>query len=250
MNLKDKLEGGGEVLGSWAILPSPEAANVMIKAGLDFVLIDMEHGAADYVTAQRMVMAAEAAGGASVIRVGEHSESAVLKALDAGAGGVIVPHVSTPEDARRAVSYMLYPPEGERGYSPYTKAGGYMHSPGFVTRANAAVLKGVIVEGAAGIRNLDEILAVKGLDLIYVGTYDISSTLGIAGQTSDPRVLKVLEDSAAKIRKAGKAAGCLFKSEEELRYFREHGIRFLTYKVDTWVLYEEYRKSAEMMRGK
>ncbi|OFW35609.1 MAG: hypothetical protein A2074_04085 [Candidatus Aquicultor primus] len=248
MSLKEKLESGKEILGSWAILPSPEAANVMIKAGLDFVLIDMEHGPADYVTAQRMVMAAEAAGGCSVIRVGEHNEAAVLKALDTGTGGVIVPHVSTPEDARRAVSFMLYPPEGERGYSPYTKAGGYIHSAGYVQKANAAVLKGVIVEGKTGIDNLDAILAVKGLDLVYVGTYDISSTLGIAGQTSDPRVLKVLEESVAKIRKAGKSAGCLFKSEEELRYFRKLGIGFLTYKVDTWVLYEEFKKAADMVR--
>lgn len=250
MTLKEKLENGEEILGSWAILPSPEAANIMIKAGLDFVLIDMEHGPADYVSAQRMVMGAEAAGGSSVIRVGEHSEIAVLRALDTGTGGVIVPHVSTKEDARRAVGYMMYPPEGERGYSPYTKAGGYIHSPGFVQRANRSILKGVIVEGKTGLDNLEEILTVKDLDLVYVGTYDISSTLGIAGQTADPRVLKVLEDSAAKIAKAGKAAGCLFKNEEELLHFRKHSIRFLTYKVDTWVLYEGFNKAADIVRKK
>ncbi|MDD5208177.1 MAG: aldolase/citrate lyase family protein [Elusimicrobiales bacterium] len=250
MSLKEKLEGGNEILGSWAIMPSPEAANVMIKAGLDFVLIDLEHGPADYVVAQRMVMAAEAAGGSSIIRVGEHSEAAVLKALDTGTGGVIVPHVSTREDAQRAVSFMMYPPDGERGYSPYTKAGGYFHESGFVQRANRTVLKGVIVEGENGIDNLDDILAVKNLDLVYVGTYDISSALGIAGQTSDPRVLKVLEESAVKIRKAGKAVGCLFKNEDELHYFRKLGIKFLTYKVDTWVLYEEFKKMADIARGK
>lgn len=250
MTLKERLGNGGEILGSWAILPSPEAANVMIKAGLDFVLIDLEHGAADCVTAQRMVMAAEAAGGSSIIRVGEHNEAAVLKALDTGTGGVIVPHVSTAEDARRAVSFMMYPPEGERGYSPYTKAGGYCHQDGYVQKANRSVLKGVIVEGKNGIENLGEILAVEGLDLVYVGTYDISSSLGMAGRTGAPKVLKVLEECAAKIKASGKAAGCLFKNGDELAYFRKLGIRFLTYKVDTWVLYEEFRKIADIVRKK
>lgn len=250
MNFKERLAGGNEVLGTWAILPSPEAVNVQIKAGLDFVLIDMEHGAVDYVTAQRMVMAAEAAGGESIIRVGEHNESAVLKALDTGTGGVIVPHISHKIDAERAVKFMMYPPEGVRGYSPYTKAGGYIHSPDYVRRANASVLKGIIVEGEEGLDNLDEILTVKDLDLVYVGTYDISSTLGIAGQTSDPRVLAVLENSVAKINKAGKSAGCLFNDENSLRYFRKLGIKFLTYKVDTWVLYEGFKKMVDIVGGK
>jgi 2-keto-3-deoxy-L-rhamnonate aldolase RhmA len=97
---------------------------------------------------------------------------------------------------------------------------------------------------------LDAILTVKNLDLIYVGTYDISSMLGVAGQTSHPEVLKVVEASAAKILKAGKAVGGLFKDDKELAYFRKLGIKFLTYKTDTATLFDAFNQANKTVKGK
>lgn len=250
MTLKEKLDSGKEILGTWGLLPSPETVHVLIKAGLDFVIIDMEHGPADILTAHRMMMAAEAAGGTALIRVGVNEEAVILKALDTGISGILVPHIQSKADAQKAVACMMFPPEGCRGYTPFTKAGGYHYKSEFVSAANKTVLKGVLVEGKEGLENLDAILTVKGLDLIYIGTYDISSTLGVAGQTSHPEVLKVLETSTAKILKAGKAVGGLFKNDEELAYFRKLGIKFLAYQTDTSALFESFKRAHDRVKGK
>ena len=250
MTLKEKLCSGTEILGTWALIPSPETVHVMIKAGLDFVVIDREHGPIDILTAQRMVTAAEAAGGAALIRIGANEEDVILKALDTGASGILVPHVQCKADAEKAVACMMFPPEGCRGYSPYTKAAGYQVDPGFVSRANKTVLRGVLVEGKEGLENLDSILTVRDLDLIYIGTYDISSALGVAGQTGHQEVLKVLEASAAKVLKAGKAVGGLFKDDKELAYFRKLGIKFLTYQTDTLALFEAFNRASKSVKGK
>jgi 4-hydroxy-2-oxoheptanedioate aldolase len=174
----------------------------------------------------------------------------ILKALDTGASGILVPHIQSQDAAAKASERMMFPPDGCRGYTPFTKAAGYHHDSGFGAAANKTVLKGVLVEGKEGLENLDAILTVKHLDLIYVGTYDISSTLGVAGQTSHPEVLKVLEASAAKILKAGKTVGGLFKDDEELAYFRKLGIKFLTYKTDTATLFDAFKQANKTVKGK
>jgi 4-hydroxy-2-oxoheptanedioate aldolase len=250
MTLNEKFRSGKEILGTWGLLPSPEMVHVMITAGLDFVIIDMEHGPADILTAHRMVMAAEAAGGTALIRVGSNDEDVILKALDTGVSGILVPHIASKAEATKAVEWMMFPPEGGRGYSPFTKAGAYHYQAGFVVGANKTILKGIIVEGKEGLENLDAILTVESLNLIYVGTYDISSTLGIAGQTGHPEVLKVLEASAAKILKAGKMVGGLFRNDEELAYFKRLGIKFLTYQTDTGVLFETFKRASDNVKGK
>ena len=125
MNIKDRIRNGNVVYGTWCLLPSPEVINVLAKAGLDFVLIDMEHGPMDYALAQKMIMAAESEGCEAIIRVAKNDESDVLRALDIGASGVIVPHIESVSDRERAISYMKYPPLGIRGFSPYTRAGGF-----------------------------------------------------------------------------------------------------------------------------
>lgn len=241
-NIKTKLLNGEYLIGTWMILPSPEVSNILIKSGLNFIIIDMEHGPVDFVTAQRMIMCSESAGGEAIVRLGDYNESSILKALDIGAHGIIVPHISNKSQAQEAISSMLYPPKGNRGYSPYTKAGGYFHNKGFTDSANESLLKGVIVEGKDGLKNLDSILEVEGIDLVYVGAYDISSSLGIPGQIEHPKVIKILKECVKKINRRNKIAGGLFKSKKDLHFFKKIGIRFLVYKVDTWVLYEEFKK--------
>ena len=239
-SLKQRLKKGEYVLGTWCILPSPEVVNVLAKAGLDFVLIDMEHGPADYKTALMMTMAAQAEGCEAIIRVGQNNESDVLKALDIGADGVIVPHIENSADRKRAISYIKYPPIGVRGFSPYARAGSYTSRPGHTIIENKLTISGIIVEGEEGIKNLDEIIDDKNLDIVYIGVYDLSAVLKIPGQVNNPQIHKLLKECVGKIRKKGKIAGALFHSKEELRFFKKIGIQLLCYKVDTSVLFDSY----------
>lgn len=240
MGVKQLLQDGRTVYGTWCLLPSPEVINVLAKAGLDFVLIDMEHGPMDYALAQKMVMAAAADGCEAVIRVARNDEADVLRALDTGASGVIVPHIESVADRERAISFMKYPPLGIRGFSPYTRAGGYTSRPGHTTLENTRVLSGIIIEGERGFADLPAIIAEPELDVVYIGTYDLSAVLGVPGEVRSSKVRGVLEECVRTVRAAGKAAGCLFHDLEELEYFRGMGLQFLAYKVDSSVLYDGF----------
>lgn len=240
MNLKERIKDGKAVYGTWCLIPSPEVINILAKAGLNFVLIDMEHGAMDYARAQLMVMAAAAEGCEALIRVAKNDEADILRALDTGASGVIVPHIDGVEDGRLAISYMKYPPVGIRGFSPYTRAGGYVSRPGHTTNENKRIITGIIIEGANGFENLSKIIDDPELDLVYIGTYDLSAVLGVPGDVKNRKVLDILEKCVKEIRDKGKVAGCLFHDLDELRYFTDMGIRFLAYKVDSSVLYDGF----------
>lgn len=245
MELKERLKNGEFVYGTWCILPSPEVINVLAKAGLDFVLIDMEHGSADFQCVQQMVMAANADGCAALVRVGDNQEIDVLRALETGAAGIIVPHVETVEHRKQAISYMKYPPVGIRGYSPYARAGGYQHTPGYTENENQRILSGVLIEGTNGIKDIKSIINDEELDLVYIGTYDISAMLGLAGDVQNPKVIEALKECVQVVRESGKFAACLFHSPAELQLFKEIGIQVLCYKVDTAVLLEGFQEFRE-----
>lgn len=240
MLLKDRLKNGEFVVGTWCVLPSVSTINVLAKAGLDFVIIDMEHGPVDFHLASQMIMAAEVDGCEAIVRVSNNNESDILKALDIGASGVIVPHIETVQDREKAIAYMKYPPKGVRGFSPYTRAGGYISKVDHTMRENEATLSGIIVEGLEGIENIDEIIDDQDLDIVYIGTYDLSVVLGVPGDVKNQKVMKTLEKCVEKVINKGKAAGSLFHTLDELEYFRDLGMQLLCYKVDTSVLFDKY----------
>ncbi|MFA4980525.1 MAG: aldolase/citrate lyase family protein [Sphingobacterium sp.] len=240
MRIKERLNQSDFVYGTWCLIPSPEVINILAKAGLDFVLIDMEHGAADYVKAQLMIMAAEAEDCEAIIRVADNDEASILRALDIGASGVIVPHIESVEDREKAISYMKYPPLGVRGFSPYTRAGGYTSKKKHTVQENERILTGIIIEGKSGIKDIGKIIDDPQLDIVYIGTYDLSVSIGVPGDVSHPSVREILITCVDEIRRQGKFAGCLFHNGDELDFFKEIGIQFLAYKVDSKVLYDGF----------
>ena len=207
-----------EMMGTWCVIPSPEVTSIICKAGFDFVIVDMEHGSMDYTLAQRMVTSAQAEGKKAIIRTPRNDESNILRSLDIGSDGIIVPHIKSVEDVNKCISYSKYPPVGNRGYTPYTKSG-----------------VGIILEDEIGLKNIESIIDNDYVDMVYIGTYDISSSLGC--KPNDKKVLKELERCTRIVRDAGKSVGCLFHNEKELNYFRDIGINFLVYSVDSGILY-------------
>jgi 4-hydroxy-2-oxoheptanedioate aldolase len=240
MQIKKRLADNEYLLGTWCILPSPEVVDVVSKAGLDFIFIDMEHGPSDFVTVQRMITASQVHKCSAIVRVACNGEQEILKSLDLGADGILVPHIDSVKARQKALSYIKYPPQGERGYSPYTRAGSYHNEKNYTDNENKRILSGILVEGKDGISNFSSIIDDERLDMVYIGTYDISSFLGIPGETTNPKVIKILEDCASELREKGKYACCLFHDVKEMDFFRKIGIQLMAYKVDTAVLYDSF----------
>lgn len=241
--IKQKLKEGKFVLGTWCVLPSPSVVNILAKSELDFVIIDMEHGAIDYKIAQEMIMAAESDGCEAIIRVARNDESDILKALDIDPAGIIVPHIENIEDCNKVVTFSKFAPIGNRGFNPYVRAGSYHGvSHTFFDEQNKKVLLCIIVEGINGLNNLDQIISNTEIDVVYIGTYDLSVALGVPGDVKTPKVINALESAVKTIRSKGKCAGCLAHNVNDLRYFKKIGVQFITYKVESGIIYQSFNK--------
>ena len=245
--IKKRLRNGEAVLGSWLVMPSADVVNVIASTGLDFIIIDMEHGPHSYTTAADMIRAAETEDCSPLLRVSKNEESLILKALDLDVHGVIVPHIESKYDAQNAILYSKYYPQGQRGFSPYTRAGRYsMHNisdHSSVHNNESMVI--LILEGKKGIEELDDILNIKNIkstiDVIYIGAYDLSQALGMPGKVDHPEVKGHMEECVKKIRGKGLAAGgYVAKSKEDMIWMYGIGMQFITLLPDCTVLYHAY----------
>lgn len=236
--VKAKLKAGGRVFGTWSMLASPAVMNVIGQAGLDFVIIDIEHGPMSFETAENQIYATESAGSTPIIRLGEGSEPSILHALEIGTQALMVSHVSSADEAHRIVRATKYYPDGDRGLSPFTRNHGYsdVNLAAKLRYANEQMFVGVLVEGEEGLRNLEQIAQVPGLDLIYLGVYDISQWMGVPGEVSHPEVVKVVRECVQTIEARGLAAGSVARDRDYLRLLFEAGFRFISYRVDCAIL--------------
>lgn len=245
--LKSKLAAGKTVLGTWCEIPSPEFINVLAKGGLDFVIIDMEHGSCDFEQAGKMVIAAQVEECSPIIRVPTNNESVILRALELGAEGVIVPHVESAQERKRVIDAIKFAPIGNRSLNPYVRAGGYKSTPNFTREQNKRTLSAILIESLQGIENIEEIIDDDYLDVIYMGSYDISVALGVPGETKHPKVIEVLKKMAKIITKKKKTAACLFHSNDDLNFFKKNGVKFLCYKVDTAIVFDEIQRIRKLL---
>lgn len=251
--LKQKLADGQAVLGTWAVIPSPIVVDVICSSGIDFLVVDNEHGPISFETAQNMVITCESRGVTPMLRVGGVIESDILKALDIGAHGIHVPNVGNAAQVEQVIKYCKYPPIGERGFSPFTRAGNYSRYTGaeLTKSANENVLTVVHIEGKAAYEELDSIIDIASLDIVYIGLFDLSKSLGIPGEIDDPKVFNYLENAVSKIRSANKHAGTIAVSEEQTRRYVDMGVQYITFMVDCDMLrasYEQIARSFSMLR--
>ncbi|MBN1676166.1 MAG: aldolase [Kiritimatiellae bacterium] len=249
--LKKRLRAGRTVLGPFMKLADPAAVEVFAHAGFDFVIIDLEHGPLSIETAQNHVRAAEAAGITPVIRVAANNASRVLRALDIGAQGVQIPHVSCADDAERAVRAAKYHPAGDRGVCRFVRAADYsaMDRAAYFKAANRETLVIVHVEGLDGIRNLPDILAVKGVDVVFLGPYDLSQSCGVPGQVDDPKVVRRMKQAVRRARAAGVAVGTFVDTVANARKWTKAGVRYISYSVDVGILLDAAARLAAELRA-
>jgi 4-hydroxy-2-oxoheptanedioate aldolase len=201
--LRAKWDAGEPTFGLWAAIPSSLTAELAAAAGYDYVCIDLQHGVSDERAMVSIFQATAAAGSTALVRVAWNEPWLIMRALDLGAAGVIVPLVGSAAEAARAVQACKYPPDGIRSYGP-VRAELAVGSPAPAELAGA-VLCFVMVETREALEHLDEIASTPGLDGIYIGPSDLSIALGLTlGAGGQP-----LEDAIARVREASHAQGLI-----------------------------------------
>lgn len=205
-------------------------------AGADFVILDMEHGPVSVESMQNNVRAAQVAGTLPIIRVPQVSEEAIGKALDIGAAGVQIPQIRSAQQAREAVQYAKFYPQGQRGVCRFVRAAHYSAQERFEYFAHANETLVILqIEGQEAIDCLDTILEVEGVDIVFIGPYDLSQSLGIPGQIDDERVTERMRQIAGAARKKGIAAGTFTDTAEAMRRWKQAGLQYISYSVDVGI---------------
>ncbi len=247
---KRTLCSGRSVTGTFLNIPSPIIVEIMHRAGFDFFVVDGEHGVFNPESMDVCVRTGDLRGFAPVIRVSDNSPITIQKAMDLLPAALIIPQVTSRTEAERAVQSALFPPRGIRGNSPNTRYGCYSADagPDLARQAddNACVI--CQIEGVDGVRNLDDILTVEGLDGIFIGPYDLSTSMGIPGQVDDPAVVAYMEEIIARSRERGKIVGTYCQNPEKAARWREAGLQLLAVGVDTAILYTACREIMEKLR--
>lgn len=194
-------------LGAWIKLGTTESVEILADAGFDFVVVDLEHSVIDLGLAGQMIVLAKAAGVAPLVRVPSHDGPTIARILDAGAHGILVPHVDSADEARRVVAATRFPPHGERGAGGTSRAGrwGLLPRADYLRTGNDEVLCIPQLESAAAIEAAPEILAVDGVDAVFLGSGDLSLSLGL--RADDPQVTELLAAGRAAAAAAGKPCG-------------------------------------------
>lgn len=248
--LREKL-ARGPVNGVIIVTNAPACVEILGYAGLDYVIIDTEHGANDIAEVEHMVRAAEIGGLTPLVRVTKNDPKIILRAMDVGAQGVLVPQVNSAAEAREAVLAVKYAPEGERGLAGIVRAARYGFKPlkEYIAEANARTTVFVQVEDARSVADLDEILAVEGLDGVLVGPGDLSQSMGMTGQFDHPDFVRTVHDVMARTIKAGKVAGMFCFNAEQARYWRSQGVRLLLIGTDTTLFSQAARALAKDLKA-
>lgn len=227
--VKHILRDGGTVLSSSVRLPEPGLVEILGYAGFDFVLIDGEHGSMGWADMERMVLAAFAAETVPVVRVWKNEPELVMRALDLGAQGILIPHCRTVDDARRLRAAGLYAPEGNRGIGPARgRRWGTVPADEYYATINREVLLLAMIEDPEAVKDIDAIAAV-GLDVLWVGTGDLAAAYGVPGQLDHPKVREAAERVLAAGKKANVAVGFPAQSAEDAIERRRQGYRAIGY---------------------
>lgn len=223
---------GRKVVNGWCALPSPLTAEIMGRQGFDLMTVDLQHGLIDYQMALTMLQALQALPAPVLARVPWNEPGILMKCLDAGFAGVICPMINTADDARRLAAATRYAPLGSRSFGP-TRAN-MVFGTDYVKNANSRVLVLAMIETREALSNLDEILAVPGIDGAYVGPSDLGLSMGYEPTLAPtaPEVLSAISEIAVRTKAAGRIAGVHTGSPAMVRDMLELGYDFASLLTD------------------
>jgi 2-keto-3-deoxy-L-rhamnonate aldolase RhmA len=245
--LKHKLAEGKTTVGLWVTLEAPSITEIAVALGLDWVVIDSEHGHLDFKEVLEHIRVTRGTDTTPLVRVQEIEQGLIKRVLDLGAHGILVPQVRDAAEVEQAVRFAKYPPWGVRGVGGERATGWGMTLKEYTAVANEETMVIPIMETVEAGRNIGEILAVPGVDAIQFGPADYSSSAGYVGQWEGPGVAEELLRIKDAINSAGKACGVLATSKEDLRQRRDQGFRMLCLGSDTGMLIRGIREAREAL---
>ncbi len=229
--LKQHLASGGKAINGWCSIPSTVTAEIVARAGYDTVTVDLQHGLIDYQMGLAMLQAVDGQGMPTLCRVPWNEPGIIMKALDAGFTGIICPMINTREEAERFAASCRYAPAGARSFGP-TRAM-QVHGADYARTANQFIATFAMIETAQAMDNLDAILAVDGIDAVYIGPADLGLSLGFAPTLlPEPIVREAIATIRDRAVQAGKLAGIHCGSPEMVRQMLAEGFGLATLLTD------------------
>jgi 4-hydroxy-2-oxoheptanedioate aldolase len=242
--VKNKIAKSGPAIGTWVGLASPTGAETLGRAGFDFLLLDAQHAGVTWDNMVHLLQAVAISGTPSVVRVGWNDPALIMRALDLGATGVVIPMVSTPAEAARAAAATRYPPLGNRSFGP-------LRNGATPDEANANVLCLPMVETAESLEHLEAIITTPGVDGVFIGPMDLALSLGHALDYGafHPSVLQAVDDVVRLCHAHGKLAGTVSMNPSVTEDLLGRGIDFLTVGSDGGYVMQGARSDLEHVRS-
>ena len=231
--IRRELKANNPSLGTWMQIPHASIAEILGQAGYDWVAVDMEHGAIDTYQLPDIFRALELGGTLPLVRLAYGSPKDCKMALDAGAGGVIVPMIESAAQLARVRDACRWPPSGTRGVG-FSRANLFGKHFGEYEKEAQSPLLVAMVEHVRAVENMSAILDVAGLDAIFIGPYDLSASMGMTGEFERPEFVKVVDHMLATCRKQNVACGIhvVMPDSELLRIRINQGYQFIAYSID------------------
>ena len=224
--VKKLIREGKPVIGATVTVASADVAASLANMGFDFLWIEMEHSPITLETARNMVLATRGLKAVPFIRVPVNELWTAKRALDAGALGVVFPFTSTPELAKQAADSTKYPPNGRRGSGPGLPSLRWPAPEGYADFADRNAVTIIIIEEVRALDRIDEITATKGVDVIFIGTNDLSYSMGFRGKTDNPAYQAALKKIVASAKKNGKPVGRPAGTPEQIKQYMDEGFTF------------------------
>lgn len=231
--LKSKIQSGETAHGCWINMGSSVSAEIIGRAGFDWVLIDQEHGAGDAAIMYNQLQVLAGLDTTPIVRVDDITRPNVQHILDAGASGIMFPQIQNEQDAERAIKMMYYPPRGVRGLSRAVRAMGFGRTADdYVARLDSTVIGIIQIETVNALTQIDAIAAIDGVDVLFVGPFDLTTALGIFGQLDHMLYQQAIRNVADAANRHGKASGALLRDPKEYQMYNDLGYRFLACGAD------------------
>ena len=222
------------LVGTFLNLGSSVSVEIAARSGLDWVLIDREHGVGGQDSLIHQLQAASAGGAPAIVRIPWNNPEHFKRVLDLGAAGIMVPYVSSAREAEQAVAAMRFPPRGVRGVAKLNRGSGFGQDfEEYFAQAHERLLTVVQIETVAAVEAIDAIAATDGVDVLFVGPLDLSVSLGIPQEFDHPRFKEAKAEVAAAAEKAGKASGILLLAPDQIEPTLEDGFTFVAFGSDS-----------------
>jgi len=247
---KHALASGKPQIGLWSSLSSSYSVEVIAGAGFDWILLDSEHSPADLENLLTQLQAAAPYPTHPVVRVPWNDMVTIKRTLDIGAQSLLIPYVSTAEEARAAISYTRYPPAGVRGVAGTTRATRFGRVKDYARRAHEELCVLVQVETQGALDSIEAICAIDGVDGVFIGPADLHASLGRTGEIAHPEVKPLIDQAIRRIRKSGKAPGILTPNEADARRWLDCGALFVAVGADVGILARGAESLADKFKGK